>query len=101
MPGCDTSITASDGGKFGGYLLARPAREISFAQVIRVLDGPLALAPCVSPRLAPSWRRFAKLRQPNSSLSSFFLFSTTCLNGKFTMRNFALGVAECRSPEHF
>ena len=29
----------------------RPAAEISFAEVIRVVDGPLALAPCVSPRL--------------------------------------------------
>jgi Rrf2 family protein len=38
-------------GKFGGYTLARPAPEISFAEVIRVVDGPLALAPCVSPRL--------------------------------------------------
>jgi len=35
-------------GKFGGYTLARPPGEISFAQVIRVIDGPLALAPCVS-----------------------------------------------------
>ena len=38
-------------GKFGGYLLARETQSISFAEVIRVLDGPLALAPCVSPRL--------------------------------------------------
>ena len=35
-------------GKFGGYALARPAELISFAEVIRVIDGPLALAPCVS-----------------------------------------------------
>lgn len=35
-------------GKFGGYALARPAEQISFAEVIRVVDGPLALAPCVS-----------------------------------------------------
>lgn len=35
-------------GKYGGYQLARPATEISFAQVIRIVDGPLALAPCVS-----------------------------------------------------
>jgi Rrf2 family protein len=35
-------------GKFGGYALARPADQISFAEVIRVVDGPLALAPCVS-----------------------------------------------------
>ena len=44
-------LVASRRGKFGGYLLARPAGEISFAEVIRVVDGPLALAPCVSPRL--------------------------------------------------
>ena len=45
------SLVTSRRGKFGGYLLARPAPEISFAEVIRVIDGPLALAPCVSPRL--------------------------------------------------
>lgn len=44
-------ITISRRGKFGGYSLARPAADISFAEVIRVIDGPLALAPCVS-RLA-------------------------------------------------
>lgn len=41
-------LVVSRRGKYGGYKLARPAREISFAEVIRVLDGPLALAPCVS-----------------------------------------------------
>jgi Rrf2 family protein len=44
-------IIISRRGKFGGYTLARPAAGISFAEVIRVIDGPLALAPCVSPRL--------------------------------------------------
>jgi len=44
-------IVVSRRGKFGGYVLARPGAEISFAEVIRVIDGPLALAPCVSPRL--------------------------------------------------
>ena len=41
-------LIASRRGKFGGYLLSRPAAEISFAEVIRLVDGPLALAPCVS-----------------------------------------------------
>lgn len=44
-------LVISRRGKFGGYLLARAPGEISFAQIIRVIDGPLALAPCVSPRL--------------------------------------------------
>ena len=35
-------------GKGGGYFLSRPASEITVGQVIRVLDGPLALIPCVS-----------------------------------------------------
>ena len=41
-------IVVSRRGKFGGYILARPAGEISFAEVIRALEGPLALAACVS-----------------------------------------------------
>ena len=41
-------LVVSRRGKFGGYRLGRPADEISFAQVIRLVDGPLALAPCVS-----------------------------------------------------
>ena len=44
-------VVTSRRGKFGGYALARPAKEISFAEVIRIIDGPLALAPCVSPRM--------------------------------------------------
>lgn len=44
-------FVASRRGKFGGYVLARDPAEITFAEVIRVMDGPLALAPCVSPRL--------------------------------------------------
>jgi Rrf2 family protein len=44
-------LVTSRRGKFGGYTLARASAEISFAEVIRVVDGPLALAPCVSPQL--------------------------------------------------
>jgi Rrf2 family protein len=32
----------------GGYHLARSASEISFGQIVRVLDGPLAPVKCVS-----------------------------------------------------
>ncbi len=35
-------------GREGGYRLGRSGAEISFADVIRVVDGPLALAPCAS-----------------------------------------------------
>lgn len=35
-------------GRNGGYSLARPAAEISFGQVIRIIDGPMAPLPCLS-----------------------------------------------------
>jgi Rrf2 family protein len=46
-----SQVVMSRRGKFGGYVLARPSAEVTFAEVIRIIDGPLALAPCVSPRL--------------------------------------------------
>lgn len=41
-------LVVSRRGKFGGYVLGRPAEAISFAEIIRLVDGPLALTPCVS-----------------------------------------------------
>ena len=35
-------------GKHGGYALARPMETISFGQVVRLIDGPLAPIACVS-----------------------------------------------------
>jgi Rrf2 family protein len=35
-------------GRGGGYVLTRKPGDITVGQVIRVLDGPLALTPCVS-----------------------------------------------------
>ena len=41
-------IVQSLRGRAGGYLLGRPPKDISFADIIRETDGPLALSPCVS-----------------------------------------------------
>jgi len=41
-------IVHSHRGKHGGYALGRSPDKISFAEVIRVIDGPLALSPCAS-----------------------------------------------------
>ena len=41
-------VVESRKGKGGGYFLRRKPGEITFGQVIRVLDGPLAAVPCVS-----------------------------------------------------
>ncbi len=35
-------------GKQGGYLLLRPASEISYGEVLRLIDGPIAPLPCLS-----------------------------------------------------
>ena len=35
-------------GPTGGYCLARPAEQISFGDIIRALEGPIALVPCAS-----------------------------------------------------
>ena len=41
-------ILYSQRGKGGGYCLAKPASQITFGQVIRIMDGPLAPLPCAS-----------------------------------------------------
>jgi Rrf2 family protein len=41
-------LLTSRRGPRGGYGLARPASEISFGEVIRIIDGPLAPLPCAS-----------------------------------------------------
>lgn len=42
------ALVEAQRGKFGGYRLARPPATISFADVMRAMDGPLALLPCAS-----------------------------------------------------
>lgn len=35
-------------GRHGGYQLGREPKDIDFAEIIRIIDGPLALSPCAS-----------------------------------------------------
>jgi Rrf2 family protein len=41
-------VVQSQKGKGGGYFLRRKPAEITFGEVIRMLEGPLAAVPCVS-----------------------------------------------------
>ncbi|HUD51856.1 Rrf2 family transcriptional regulator [Parvibaculum sp.] len=41
-------LVHSHRGKHGGYTLAKPADTITFGQVVRIMDGPLAPIPCAS-----------------------------------------------------
>jgi Rrf2 family protein len=44
----DHDIVESHRGRYGGYRLARRPAEIAASDIIRLVDGPLALAPCAS-----------------------------------------------------
>lgn len=41
-------IVHSRRGKAGGYMLLRPADTITFGEVLRIVDGPIAPLPCLS-----------------------------------------------------
>uniref|UniRef100_UPI0040482D07 RrF2 family transcriptional regulator n=1 Tax=Roseivirga sp. TaxID=1964215 RepID=UPI0040482D07 len=43
-----SGILGSKKGKGGGYYLIKSPEEIPLAKIIRMLDGPIALLPCVS-----------------------------------------------------
>lgn len=41
-------ILESRRGKDGGFRLLRPAEEINLTEIMRIIDGPIAMLPCVS-----------------------------------------------------
>ena len=41
-------IVESRRGRLGGYVLARPAERITFGEVLRLIDEPVAPLPCLS-----------------------------------------------------
>ncbi|RKF04062.1 BadM/Rrf2 family transcriptional regulator [Tenacibaculum lutimaris] len=43
-----SGILGAKKGKGGGYYLLKPANEIRMTDVIRTLEGPIAMVPCVS-----------------------------------------------------
>jgi len=45
---CYIAFLGSKKGKGGGYYLIKEPSEIPMAAVIRILEGPIALLPCVS-----------------------------------------------------
>jgi len=43
-----SGILGAKKGKGGGYYLLKPANQIKMTDVIRTLEGPIAMVPCVS-----------------------------------------------------
>jgi FeS assembly SUF system regulator len=56
-------LLASQRGTKGGYFLARSAREITVAQIIEALEGPMALTECQAPGVCDQ-ERFCSVK-PN------------------------------------
>jgi FeS assembly SUF system regulator len=46
-------LVLSQRGRHGGYGLARPAAQISVAQIVEAIDGPIALTDCSGPGKGP------------------------------------------------
>ncbi|KAA6438256.1 Rrf2 family transcriptional regulator [Dyadobacter flavalbus] len=44
----NNGVLQSQKGKGGGYMLRIPPEEVSFSKVLRIIDGPIAPALCVS-----------------------------------------------------
>jgi Rrf2 family protein len=44
----EAGLVHSHRGKMGGYCLSKPSHLVSLGDIIRVIEGPLALVPCVS-----------------------------------------------------
>lgn len=56
-------IVESRRGRHGGYALLRPAEKITFGEVLRLIDGPIAPLPCLS---RTAYRRCADCRDEQS-----------------------------------
>lgn len=41
-------ILGAKQGKYGGYYLLKDAEDIYMSEILRILDGPIAMIPCVS-----------------------------------------------------
>ena len=46
----ESGLLHSEPGRLGGYQLLRTSHEVSLAEILRVVEGPIALLPCASHR---------------------------------------------------
>ena len=62
-------------GKGGGYYLIKEPKDINMAHVYRILEGPIALLPCVSHNFYEKNQEFQNLSLPSLW---FYLFLQLC-----------------------
>ncbi len=65
-------ILGSKAGKNGGYYLLKPPKEIPMVTILRLMDGPIALLPCVSKKFYESCR-LCPYPEENCNIRMIFL----------------------------
>ncbi|RYE09711.1 MAG: Rrf2 family transcriptional regulator [Hyphomicrobiales bacterium] len=90
-------IVASRRGRLGGYVLLKPADKITFGEVLRLIDGPIAPLPCLS-KIA--YRRCADCQDEAScEIRHVFAHVVKAQRDVLDHTTFADAVANNRLPE--
>lgn len=90
------NLLISTRGKHGGFRLARPIDDISFADVIRHTDGPIALAPCAS---KTAYRPCEECENVETCPLRKILIAARDASAQ-VLENTSLGTASRRVPKH-
>lgn len=90
------NLLISTRGKHGGFRLARPIDDISFADVIRHTDGPIALAPCAS---KTAYRPCEECEDVETCPLRKILIAARDASAQ-VLENTSLGTASRRVPKH-
>jgi len=90
-------LVMSRRGRLGGYVLLKPADRITFGEVLRLIDGPIAPLPCLS-KIA--YRRCADCRDEAScEIRHVFAHVVKAQRDVLDQTTFADAVAAGRIPE--
>lgn len=82
-------LVRSHRGRTGGYELVRPADKVMFGEVLRLIDGPIALLPCLS---KVAYRRCEDCRSEDSC-ELRHVFSRVALASRDVLDNTSLAAA--------
>jgi FeS assembly SUF system regulator len=73
----DAKIIKSFRGSSGGYRLSRPAKDISIAQVIIAIEGPISITECASYQDSCDFSEGCNLKDSWGILNNFFIKTLT------------------------
>ena len=91
-------LVRSRRGRGGGYALAKPADLITFGQVIRIMDGPLAPLACVSVNY---YRRCDECRDERTcEIRRVMARVREAISNELDGTSLAKAVAEEKLPDH-